>query len=65
MLCWFLLSMNTVTDFVISKKKNFIDFLDELGLFIEEKPICTKKKIPSPAVCPEKFGSPFYPFRST
>jgi hypothetical protein len=29
----------------------FIDFLDELGLFIEEKPICTKKKFPSPAVC--------------
>jgi hypothetical protein len=35
---------------VISKIK-FIDFLDELGLFIEEKPICTKKKFPSPAVC--------------
>jgi hypothetical protein len=32
-------------------KNFFIDFLDELGLFIEEKPICTKKKIPSPAVC--------------
>jgi hypothetical protein len=29
---------------VISKKKIFIDFLDELGLFIEEKPIFTKKK---------------------
>jgi hypothetical protein len=33
------------------QKKKFIDFLDELGLFIEEKPICTKKKFPSPAVC--------------
>jgi hypothetical protein len=29
---------------VISKKKFFIDFLDELGLFIEEKPVLTKKK---------------------
>jgi hypothetical protein len=32
---------------VISKKKFFIDFLDELGLFIGEKPIFTKKKFPS------------------
>jgi hypothetical protein len=32
---------------VISKKNIFIDFLDELGFFIEEKPICTKKKFPS------------------
>jgi hypothetical protein len=32
---------------VISKKNFFIDFLDELGLFIEEKPVFTKKKIPS------------------
>jgi hypothetical protein len=48
------------TDFVISKK--ICNFLDELGLFIEEKPICTKKKFPSPAVCPEKFGSPLLPF---
>jgi hypothetical protein len=30
---------------VISKKK--IDFLDELGLFIGEKPIFTKKIFPS------------------
>jgi hypothetical protein len=29
---------------VISKKNFFIDFLDELGLFIEEKLIFTKKK---------------------
>jgi hypothetical protein len=28
----------------ISKKKINIDFLDELGLFIEEKPVFTKKK---------------------
>jgi hypothetical protein len=39
------------TDFVISKKKFFIDFLDELGLFIEENPICKKKQFPSLAVC--------------
>jgi hypothetical protein len=45
----FLLSMNEVNikywfrDF----QKKFIDFLDELGLVIEEKPIFTKKKIPS------------------
>jgi hypothetical protein len=32
---------------VISKKKFFIDFLDELGLFIGEKQVFTKKKIPS------------------
>jgi hypothetical protein len=32
---------------VISKKNFFIDFLDELGLFIDEKPVYTKKKIPS------------------
>jgi hypothetical protein len=37
----------------------FIDFLDEFGLFIEEKPICTKKKIPSPAVCRLPFNFPF------
>jgi hypothetical protein len=43
----FLLPMNEVNmnDLVISKKKFFIDFLDELGLFIEEKPVFTKKKI--------------------
>jgi hypothetical protein len=29
---------------VISKKNSFIDFLDELGLFVWEKPIFTKKK---------------------
>jgi hypothetical protein len=54
----FLLSMNEVnikyTDFVISKKIFFIDFLDELGLFIKEKPIFTKKKFRHP----EKFGFP-------
>jgi hypothetical protein len=32
---------------VISKKNFFIDFLDELELFIEEKQVCTKKKFPS------------------
>jgi hypothetical protein len=32
---------------VISKKFFFIDFQDELGLFIEEKPVYTKKKFPS------------------
>jgi hypothetical protein len=36
---------------VISKKKKFIDFLDELGLFIEEKPVFTKKKFRRSAVC--------------
>jgi hypothetical protein len=30
---------------VISKKKFFIDFLDELGLFIEEEHVFKKKKI--------------------
>jgi hypothetical protein len=35
---------------VISKKK-IIDFLDELGLFIGENPIFTKKKIRRFAVC--------------
>jgi hypothetical protein len=34
---------------VISKKK-IIDFLDELGLFIEEKPIVTKKNFRRSAV---------------
>jgi hypothetical protein len=29
----------------------FIDFLDELGLFIGEKPIFTKKKFRRSAVC--------------
>jgi hypothetical protein len=49
-----------------------IDFLDELGLFIKEKPICTKKKFPSlcrlpspsPRRLPKKFGSPLLPFPS-
>jgi hypothetical protein len=46
----------------------FIDFLDELGLFIEEKPICTKKKFPS--LCrlpsaPKSLAPYFYSFRST
>jgi hypothetical protein len=46
----FLLPMNGVNmkywfrDF---QKKKFIDFMDELGLFIEEKPVFTKKKFPS------------------
>jgi hypothetical protein len=29
----------------------FIDFLDELGIFIEEKPILTKKNFRRSAVC--------------
>jgi hypothetical protein len=34
------------------KKHFFIDFLDELGLFIEEKPVFTKKKnLRRSAVC--------------
>jgi hypothetical protein len=36
---------------VISKQKKIVDFLDELGLFIEEKPILRKKKIRRSAVC--------------
>jgi hypothetical protein len=32
-------------DFVISKKKKIIDFLDELELFIGEKQVFTKKQI--------------------
>jgi hypothetical protein len=32
---------------VISKKQIFIDFVDELGLFIGEKQVFKKKKIPS------------------
>jgi hypothetical protein len=36
---------------VISKKKNSIDFLNELGLIIGEKPIFTKNKIRRSAVC--------------
>jgi hypothetical protein len=35
-------------DFVISKKKFFIDFLDELELFIGEKQVFAKKK---PSLC--------------
>jgi hypothetical protein len=38
------------TDFV-SKKNYFIDFLNELGLLIEDKPIFTKKNFRHPAVC--------------
>jgi hypothetical protein len=36
---------------VIPKKKIFIDFLDELGLFIGEKQVFSKKK--SPSLCRE------------
>jgi hypothetical protein len=43
---------------VISKKIFFIDFLDELGLFIEEKPVFTKKKIRRSAVCRRRLPSP-------
>jgi hypothetical protein len=35
---------------VISKKKVFIDFLDELELFIGEKQVFTKKKVRHSAV---------------
>jgi hypothetical protein len=38
---------------VISKKKFFIDFLDELELFIGEKQVFTKKKVRHSAVCRE------------
>jgi hypothetical protein len=41
----FLLSMNEVKlDLVISKQIFFIDFLEELVLYIEEKTIFTNKK---------------------
>jgi hypothetical protein len=46
------------TDFGISKKFFFIDFLNELGLFIEEKPIFTKKKFPSLYRQPRFHGCP-------
>jgi hypothetical protein len=36
---------------VISKKKFFIDFLDELELFIGEKQVFTKKNFRRSAVC--------------
>jgi hypothetical protein len=45
------------------QKKNFIDLLDELGLNIEEKPVFTKKKNPSPWFhgCPnENFVRPIF-----
>jgi hypothetical protein len=38
---------------VISKKNIFIDFLDELELFIGEKQVFTKKKVRQSAVCRE------------
>jgi hypothetical protein len=38
---------------VIPKKIFFIDFLDELGLFIGEKQVFTKKKVRHSAVCRE------------
>jgi hypothetical protein len=40
-------------DFVISKKIFFIDFLDELELFIGEKQASTKKEVRHSAVCRE------------
>jgi hypothetical protein len=49
-------------DFVISKKNFFIDFLDELGLFIGEKLICTKKKFPSLCRLPWIHGCPYENF---
>jgi hypothetical protein len=39
-----------------------IDFLDELGLFIEEKPIFTKKKFPSLCRLPWFHGCPYANF---
>jgi hypothetical protein len=66
---FFLLSMNEVSIKYwfrnFQKKKFFIEnFINELGLFIEEKPIFMKNKCPPlhSAVCPEKFGSPLLPF---
>jgi hypothetical protein len=45
---YFLLLMNEVNmNYWFSDLKKNIDFLDELGLFIGEKQIFTKKKIPS------------------
>jgi hypothetical protein len=41
--------------------KKIIDFLDELRLFIEEKPNEKKNTVTLP-LCPEKFGSPLLPF---
>jgi hypothetical protein len=41
----FLLPMNEVNMKVVISKFFFIDFLDELGLFIGEKTVSTKKKI--------------------
>jgi hypothetical protein len=38
---------------VIPKKVFFIDFLDELELFIGEKQVFTKKKVRHSAVCRE------------
>jgi hypothetical protein len=40
----------------------FINFLDELGLFIEEKPILTKKKSVAllTAGCPNEFCPPAF-----
>jgi hypothetical protein len=61
----FLLAMNEVnikSDFVISQKKFFIDFLDELGLFIEEKPICTTKKNPSLPSAAKRLAPPLLSF---
>jgi hypothetical protein len=40
--------VNMNIDFGISKKKKFIDFLDELELFIGEKQVFTKV---SPSLC--------------
>jgi hypothetical protein len=42
-------------DFVFSKKNFFIDFLDELELFIGEKQVFTKKKSPSLCRLPREF----------
>jgi hypothetical protein len=41
-----------------SQKNLFIDFLDELGLFIGENPIFTKKKFPSLCRLPWFHGCP-------
>jgi hypothetical protein len=47
--------MSEVNMNVTSKNIFFIGFLDELGLFIGEKPISTKKKIPSLCRLPVAF----------
>jgi hypothetical protein len=44
------------------QKKNFYRFSGRIRTFYRRKTDLYEKKIPSPAVCPEKFGSPLLPF---